>query len=285
MKTVLVKNIKRDSLASQFYSIYEALRDVDFKDSISVNFEAKWLYPLMILPFCAYIQCIGGENKNENNSYLNAINFPDGVSSVSEFQKKVQRNKNFIPISVLKSTEEKNRGMLVDQLTDLIIKIINPTGEFSNNLTIPIFEMVDNISEHSKANKGFIFAQYYPQGSYIDVCVVDCGRGFVNTYKEEKGIVFTDEEALAKVLQGFSAKKEKGRGEGICNSRRMICEGLLGEFILASGSSVFVANKEYPMGKVEFQPIHLPNFYWQGTIVAFRMPKPKKEFNFSEFFK
>jgi hypothetical protein len=132
----------------------------------------------------------------------------------------------------------------------------------------PITELVTNIFDHSQQDKGFIFGQFYPKKNYLDICIVDCGRGLAKTYEEAKGVKFTDSEAIVEVLKGHSTKPSIERGYGVRTSKQVVCDCLGGEFILFSGSAALVADKN---GR---KIVSLPDFYWQGVVAAYRIPKP-----------
>ena len=70
------------------------------------------------------------------------------------------------------------------------------------------------------------------------------------------------------VLKGHSTKPSVERGYGVRTSKKVVCECLGGEFVLLSGSSALVAS-----GKDQ-KIVDLPGFYWQGVVVAYRIPKP-----------
>ncbi len=70
-------------------------------------------------------------------------------------------------------------------------------------------------------------------------------------------------------MKGNSVKKDKDRGDGVRTSKDVVCKALKGGgFILISGSYALVS-----IGKRE-KLVSLHNFYWQGVIVAYRIPKP-----------
>jgi len=88
------------------------------------------------------------------------------------------------------------------------------------------------------------------------------------TYEEEKNLKLSDTDSIVEVLKGRSTKPSIERGYGVRTSKRVVCECLGGEFVFLSGSSALVAN-----GKNQ-KIVTLPGFYWQGVIVAYRIPKP-----------
>jgi hypothetical protein len=193
---------------------------------------------------------------------------------VSKFQKLF----NYIPIAVLKrgdSSREKER--VESCFLEMIYKILKPTIAAKNAVYYPLTELVTNIFEHSKVGEGYVFAQYYPKKNFLDLCIVDCGRGLARAYKEENGLDFADQEALKQVLMGHSTKSDVERGYGVRTSKRVVCEGLGGGFILLSGDSALFSsrNKE--------KIISLPKFYWQGVIISYRIPQPTKPVDITQY--
>jgi len=79
-------------------------------------------------------------------------------------------------------------------------------------------------------------------------------------------------------MRGNSVKTEKERGYGIWTSRRIISDVLKGGgFVLISGSAGLIVRD----GKEEL--VSLPDFYWQGVIIAYRIPKPLGPLDISQF--
>jgi len=146
-----------------------------------------------------------------------------------------------------------------------------------NGLYYPITELVTNIFEHSKQETGFIFGQFYPKKNYLDVCIVDTGRGLKAGYIEDKGLSLFDEDAITEVMKGNSIKPNKERGYGVWTSKDVVCDGLGGDFILLSVSAVLISSKG--TDKI----VTLPNFFWQGVIIAYRIPKPNKVFDIFQY--
>ncbi len=101
MKNIVIPRPNNDSLVAQLGSLYNTFKGVVFGEKLEFDLSLlDWVCPLLILPISAYINDTQSEFRIDNcsiKSYLSRINFPNGVSSVSSFQ----RLKTFIPISVL----------------------------------------------------------------------------------------------------------------------------------------------------------------------------------------
>ena len=282
MNNIIINQPKDDSLISQLVYLYKSFKDFPFGEPRNFDISnIDWFYPLLVLPISAHINCFGSQfeknNNKPNQSYLDTIGFPVGIDSVSIFQQQLQLDKNYIPISTLKKDKGADRERLESLFSQMIYKILGSVPGAQNAVHYPITEIVTNIFDHSKQDKGFVFGQFYPKKNYLDICIVDCGRGLAKVYAEEKNLKLSDSDAIIEVLKGHSTKPSVERGYGVRTSKRVVCEGLGGEFVLLSGSSALIAK-----GNQE-KIIDLPGFFWQGVIAAYRIPKPAGPIDISPY--
>jgi len=87
-------------------------------------------------------------------------------------------------------------------------------------------ESFDNIDQHSNIENGWMMVQNYPKKEYLDACILDTGRGILQSYKD---VGFTDivshEQALKEAINGKSTKiNETARGYGIRTSKSMLVD-------------------------------------------------------------
>jgi anti-sigma regulatory factor (Ser/Thr protein kinase) len=282
MKKIVVPRPKNDSLLAQLGSLYKTFVNVKPRESLSFDLSfLDWTCPLLILPISAHINDTQSSCEIGNSpikSYLEKVSFPKGVDSISLFQQRIQKHKSFIPISVLKKESGVSRERLEALFSEKIYETLGNVSGAQNAVCYPIAELVTNIFEHSKEDRGFIFGQFYPNKKYLDICIIDRGRGFATAYKEEKGLNLSDGKAISEAMKGNSVKLEKERGYGIWTSKKIICDVLKGGgFILISGSEGLVVQ-----GKEE-KLVSFPKFYWQGSIIAYRIPKPLGMLDISSF--
>ncbi|MDD5547346.1 MAG: hypothetical protein PHN74_00375 [Candidatus Pacebacteria bacterium] len=286
MKESVIPKLTNDSLARQLISLYETFKDKDLKNNEDINFslsELDWACPLLILPVASYIASTNSnyliDDDNKIKSYLETIKFPDGINSVSDFKKRIFKSKNYIPISILKREGSIERERLESIFTELIYKIVDRANVkgLKNVICHPIAELVTNIFEHSKKDEGFVFGQYYKNKNILEICIVDRGRGLANAYQQENELKLSDEEAIGEVMKGHSTKPDKERGYGVRTSKKIVCGALGGEFVILSGSAALISTKE------KDRLIALPNFYWQGVVVAYRIPIPETPVDISPY--
>jgi hypothetical protein len=271
MSQIIIQNPVKESLSAELAVLYKTFKDIDAKEENEFDLSGlNWVHPFLLLPMVAYSQ----ENiktkcfvENEKiKKYLELVKFPYGISSTKDFETKV--SKTYIPISILKKEETIEREKLETMFTRMVYKILGSVEGARNAVYYPIGELVGNIFEHSKKDTGYIFGQYYPNKEYLDICIVDCGRGLKQAYLEEKNLNFDNEKAVEEVLSGNSTKPDKERGYGVRTSKRVVCEALGGQFILISGDAALLADKK------EQKLVSLPGFNWQGVIIAYKIPKP-----------
>lgn len=274
MRQVIVTNPQNDSLVAQLLSLHQVFQGVLPEEKLNFNLSSlNWVCPLLVLTLSAYINDTESEFTTDEfceiKSYLNTIKFPKGVNSISSFQQQIQQGKNYIPISVLEKEAREARERLESLFSQMVWRLLKAISGAEGAIYYPITELVNNIFEHSKRDKGFIFGQFYPKKNYLDICIVDRGRGLKATYKDEKGLNLSDEEAIIEVMKGTSTKIGKERGYGVWTSKNVICNGLGGEFLLLSGTEALVSIKGEEM------LVPLPNFDWQGVVISYRIPVPK----------
>lgn len=132
-------------------------------------------------------------------------------------------------------------------------------------------EAINNIVDHSKEKRGFIFAQSYPSRNFIDICIADTGITILGAYQEKNGKdVNTDKRAIILAANGNSTKDRPGnesRGFGIRTSKEMLVDGLKGKYLLLSGGAFVIKT----IDKEEVVEVP-PELFFKGTILMLRVP-------------
>jgi len=226
-----------------------------------------------------------------SGSYFSAIHFSTGFDFTGmlpeTMNKKMEeyQSKTYIPLILFPTSKAKEdsslRENVLSAINSILKKQLNLKGDLLEAIYYLIDELTNNISDHSGSSKGILFAQVYPSKNYMDVCIVDYGKGIRNTYLESgKASPESDEEAIEMAINGKSTKDlPESRGFGISTSRKMLTNGLKGKFFLCSGKAMFYQNFE----KQEI--VTLPDFAdFKGCIVALRIPIiPNSEFEFYKY--
>jgi len=262
-----VERPQNENLSSQLVALYKTFRGIQPSQQVSFDFSLiTWINPLMLLPIGAHIQTTSGNYSSPSaiSSYLSAIQFPHGVDTIDA----LQQSKTYIPIGVLKRQADVGRERLESAFLHLLTTTIGDTPGSRNAIYYPISELTTNIFDHSQSDTGWILAQWYPNKKFLDLCIVDRGRGLAATYQEELGLTLTDDEAIRNALQGVSTKKERERGYGVRTSKNVVCKALGGSFTLISGSAAYLVEQHSE------KMVRLPQFSWPGVIIGYRIPQP-----------
>lgn len=226
-------------------------------------------------------------------SYLSTIQFPTGLdttpeTAMNDIQFEIYNSKTYIPIVRFPanslSPNETIRERLLEFAAAVIKNQLKLKGDFLNAVKYFISELTNNVSDHSKGDYGYMFAQYFPQKLYMDFCVVDDGINIFNSFAESEFYHPSSHiEAIEMAVNGRSTKKgqENSRGFGISTSRRMLVQGLGGRFFLWSGAACYLEQQgKLGAGSFELKEIHA----FPGTFVGLRIPlNPDSSFKFYNY--
>jgi anti-sigma regulatory factor (Ser/Thr protein kinase) len=165
---------------------------------------------------------------------------------------------------------------------NMLIRQLNIQSNVANGLKYMVDETLDNITEHSESDRGYIFAQAYPRKGYLDICIADRGVTLLGSYMSLlDNEIATDLEAIKAANRGLSSKNlpdAENRGFGIKTSKQMLIEGLGGQYLMMSGSCLYIKSSKYDSFYT------MPNgIRWNGTIVALRIPYNSPTFNYINY--
>jgi len=175
--------------------------------------------------------------------------------------------------------EKENISSVVESI---IVRQLNIKPNVVNGLKYMIEETLDNITEHSQSERGYIFAQSYPDKGYLDICIADKGVTLIGSYRKlVDNEIATDSEAIKAANRGISSKNlpdAENRGYGIKTTKNMLVKGLEGQYMMISGSSFYYKRQGFD------RFFNMPeNLRWNGTLVAMRIPYISSQFNYVDY--
>lgn len=139
MKNIQITDPKNDNLIQQFGALYSIFKNV--KNEGEMHFDlsrTRWLCPIIILPVAAYIAKTSSAftpSENETTrAYLDTIHFPNGIRSVSKFEKYVQETRTYVPISVLERDKGSERENLESMFSNLVYKLLGSIRNTKRNI-------------------------------------------------------------------------------------------------------------------------------------------------------
>jgi anti-sigma regulatory factor (Ser/Thr protein kinase) len=287
-------NIQDDKFLNGLQAVLALIDQINkSKDALDIiDFEGtSFVTPLFILPLMVFIKGCKKQIQFTNvNTYLNTVCFGDGLRPDDMRNSKFiavlecYSRKTYIPIISFpaQNNTDDEKNAILTAVENIIVSQLGLGTNITAGLKYMIEESVDNITEHSDSDRGYIFAQAYPTKKYLDICIADNGITLLGSYKKlpDNGIE-SDIEAIQAANRGISTKNlpyTGNRGYGIMTSKNMLIKGLSGHYVMISGKALHIKNQEID------KYIVLPrNIKWHGTIVALRLPYINRDFQYINY--
>jgi anti-sigma regulatory factor (Ser/Thr protein kinase) len=287
-------NIKDDRLIDGLSPVVRIMDQVEksVDQEVTIDFsDTRFISPVFALSLIVYLTRCGKQIAFTNVSdYLERIGLgiggikPDTMRQ-TEFLAELEKytSKTYIPIIDFAAGRNSDAKEVVSSIVEnMIIQQLNIQSNVANGFKYMIDETLDNITEHSESDRGYIFAQAYPTKGFLDVCIADRGVSLLGSYEKlPDNEILSDMEAIKAANRGLSSKNlpdAENRGFGIRTSKQMLIHGLGGQFLMISGSSLYLKS------------CNLDTFYsmphglrWNGTIVALRIPYHSSSFNYINY--
>ena len=219
------------------------------------------------------------------HEYFKLIWFPDGLETYDEGALSKYHSKTYLPLVVFPAgalrEEESKREEILTAINSLLKIQLGLDGQIFDGIRYMLDELTQNIADHSESPRGMVFAQFFETKNYMDICIVDYGKGLFQSYIDNgKHETNSHEEAINHAVYGKSTKDiPESRGFGLSTSRKMLTAGLKGKFFLYSGEAFFIqtVNREEIVSLGE-------NYYYQGCYIAMRIPIiDNAQFNFYNY--
>ena len=261
-------------------------------DTAIIDFSyTRFVSPVLALSLIIYLERCGKQIALRNvPEYLEIIGLPRGgikpdqmrqTEFLAFLEKYVTRT--YIPIINFDAGRNSDAKEVVSSIAEnMIIRQLSIRSNVANGLKYMIDEILDNITEHSESDRGFIFAQAYPTKGFLDVCIADSGVGLLGSYQRlPENEIASDLEAIKAANRGLSSKNlpdAENRGFGIRTSRQMLIQGLGGQYLMISGNSLYIKTRTLDSFYTMPRPLR-----WNGTIVALRIPYNSTTFNYIDY--
>ena len=279
-----------DGLTPVVWIMDQMEKSVDQEVTIDFS-DTRFISPVFALSLIVYLTRCGKQIAFTNVSdYLERIGLGNGgikpdTMRQTEFLAELEKytSKTYIPIIDFAAGRNSDAKEVVSSIVEnMIIQQLSIQSNVANGLKYMIDETLDNITEHSESDRGYIFAQAYPTKGFLDVCIADRGVSLLGSYEKlPDNEILSDMEAIKAANRGLSSKNlpdAENRGFGIRTSKQMLIHGLGGQYLMISGSSLYLKS------------CNLDTFYsmphglrWNGTIVALRIPYHSSSFNYINY--
>lgn len=272
--------------------IMQQVEATEEEDSIIVDFSrTQFISPLFALSLIVYLSKCRRKVAFEGiHDYLEVIGLHSGGIIPDQMRKSEflaimegYSRKTYIPIVNFPACSKNDEKEAISSVVEnIIIRQLSIPPNVAQGLKYMVEETIDNITEHSESDRGFIYAQAYPNKGYLDMCLADRGVTLLGSYQKlSDNEIETDLEAIKAANRGISSKnlpKAENRGYGIYTSKRMLVDGLGGQYLMISGSNFYL--KQPAFDRLYSMP---EGIRWNGTIVALRIPYNVSHFNYINY--
>lgn len=289
-----VINVRDDRLMDGLIPVVRIMSLVEKskEDSIMIDFSrTHFISPVFALSLIVYLSQCGKKVSICNiPDYLSVIGLSSGgiqpdKMRKSEFIATMEKysNKTYIPIVSFPATSYSDEKETISSVIEsILIRQVSIPSNVAIGMKYIVEETLDNITEHSESDRGFVFAQGYRHKHYLDLCIADRGVTLLGSYKKlADNEIFSDLEAIKAANRGISSKNlpnAENRGYGIFTSKKMLVEGLGGQYLMISGGSFYLKRPGFDSF------YSLPgSMRWGGTIIALRIPYNVSDFNFINY--
>ena len=287
-------NVKDDRLIDGLTPVIRIMSQIEDSSEKNVTIDlsdARFVSPVFVLSLIVYLFSCGRQITICNlTEYLELIGIKDGgvkpdLMRQTEFLAMLEKyaHRTYIPIIDFAAGRNSDAKEVVSSLVEnIIIRQLNIQPNVANGFKYMIDETLDNITEHSESDRGYIFAQAYPKKGLLDVCIADRGVCLLGSYEKlPDNEIESDLEAIKAANRGLSSKNlpdAENRGFGIRTSKQMLIQGLGGQYMMISGNSLYIKTRNLDSSYSMPQ-----NLRWKGTIVALRIPYNSTTFNYIDY--
>ena len=287
-------NVKDNWLLDGLRPVVDIMSQVEAlgENEVTIDFaDTQFVSPLFALSLIVYLTRCGKRVLLINpTEYLSLIGMTDGGIKPdrmrqTEFLATMEKyaSKTYIPIIDFAAERNNDAKEAVSSLVEnMIISQLNIEKNVAIGFKYMVDETLDNITEHSESDRGYIFAQAYPSKGFLDMCIADRGVTLLGSYQKlQNNEIVTDMEAIKAANRGISSKNlpdAENRGYGIRTSKGMLVDGLGGQYMMISGGGLYFKRPGYDSF------FRMPEgLRWNGTIVAMRIPYQSPQFNFIDY--
>lgn len=225
-------------------------------------------------------------------NYLNLTYFRGGLQPDIEIQDietifESYRHKTYLPLTNFpagaNNIDSEIRDRLLEFMGNRVRQKLNLDVQLYSAVSYLIDEAVNNIKDHARTQRGYLFTQFYPKKQFLDLCIADTGVSLLGSYQAiGRDDITSHEQAIQSALRGDSTKNNLHRGFGIRTSRNMLVNGLGGRYFLFSGNA-FLFSQPGRQEEVKVLP-SIPGISWPGTYLAMRIPVQKNlNFQYNQY--
>ena len=177
----------------------------------------------------------------------------------------------FMPLT---SISQRTSNDIAELLMNTVISHLNTDKSVADMINFAFGEMVDNVINHSGApDTGIACAQYYKTRKYVDVCIVDCGKGIPSSMSSNPSYgELSNTQLLEKAFE-----RETGEWFGVPSFGTEHVSGGMGLYLSARimktiGGIIWVVSHDSAIEISKDATKGISNMYYPGTAIVMRFP-------------
>lgn len=245
----------------------------DFKD-------CTFLHPFFLAALAVLKNRYGNIIKPQNiaiKSYFDLVYFHSPLVVRDNHDDSIWQHyhyRSYLPICLFNPQSKSSTRHAQELVQNTVKAQIGAHPKLHSVLSLLLGELIDNITDHAHSDRGYLFCQRIPRENMLYVFISDTGHTIYSSYASDARyadkLTNRESSALSLALSGMSTKNRpdnENRGYGISKSRKLIVDGLNGEFFVLSGNAFFRHDRQDEV------LVDLPETVrWDGTVVLLKIP-------------
>ena len=215
--------------------------------NFSVNLQqVRAAYPDVLVPFFGLL-----ESYKADGISFQLTDVPDYIKSISDMgsSRRIFSNEthlsNYALDTIWKFEDSKEINSLVNEYIDTFSQEVRFGKGVLEALSWSLYEVMDNVLQHSGIGRGYAMAQIHPKTQRIAFCVFDAGQGIFNSLKNTRHRPRYPIDAITLAIkEGVTRDTKIGQGNGLWGLYRIIKADLGSLFIVSHGACYRVIGRE-----------------------------------------
>jgi anti-sigma regulatory factor (Ser/Thr protein kinase) len=266
---VTFDQLDKPTIGSEFIVLLKEILAENSNDIVLDFSRVSRIYPNTAIPLSSIFDYY------RNHENINFIRFDDNFKIDERYilkPLKVSDNEEILlnsPLNkVWRFTNSEDIKILVDSFLSHLRRKKEFNPGFLDTLDWSLYEIMDNVIQHSGKDYGFIMSQIHHQKKHIAFCIGDDGQGIFNSLKNSVHKPESPLEALKfAISEGITRDKSIGQGNGMYGLHQIVTVNR-GRLSIISNSALYKLDE----GKLSTL-INIPSISSEngGTIVDFQL--------------
>jgi hypothetical protein len=237
---ILIHDLGNPKVVGEFILVMNECIEKGYKRvRLTIN-ESTSIYPNTACPLAGIMQFYKAKgikfNIDESDNRIKSVHLVS-PKLVSNGKNKLHSN---VLNKVWKFKNEEDVFNLSKAFIEELIKIDTFGQGVLHSLEWSLYEIMDNVINHSETDSGFIMGQIHQKSKHIALCVFDAGQGIFNSLQSYKPKPKSPLDALTLCIKP-GVTRGYGQGNGLFGLYEVILQNE-GRFTISSGGATLTLN-------------------------------------------